>query len=158
MTKIRPSQTPEAALDRAVGILTRDTASEITDKEPSTLRAYSDPDSDKHISVKDAMKLDLACLEECGEMPFFAMQQLALQSVDFRGRVNLSDALLGVVAGIGKLATIVKDAHAPQSPGGKALTFSEEDTIMKHIDRAQENLNQIRAGLRSNKKAAKEAA
>lgn len=134
MTKVRPNkirgpQTPEACVLRAVGILGLDNAAAITGKQPSTVYAYGDPDKEKHISVEDALALDLACLAEAGEVPFTAMMRATIEAVDFRGRMDITEALLGAVSGVGKLAEAVKTAKSPSGPGGHTLTAKERRQI-----------------------------
>lgn len=134
MTKVRPNKirgpmTPEACVLRAVGILGLEEAAAITDKQPSTVYAYGDPDKEKHISVADALALDLACLKEAGETPFTSMMRANVEAVDFRGRVGLTDALLGAMSGVGRLAEAVRAAQCPTGPGGITLTMKERCQI-----------------------------
>ncbi|HRI77384.1 MAG TPA: hypothetical protein PLX33_10405 [Alphaproteobacteria bacterium] len=134
MTKVRPNKirgplTPEACVLRAVGILGLEDAAAITGKQPSTVYAYGDPDKEKHISVEDAIALDLACLSEVGEAPFTSMMRATVEAVDFRGRMEITDALLGAVASVGKLAETVRAAKCPTGPGGRTLTMKERRQI-----------------------------
>lgn len=134
MTKVRPNkvrgpQTVEACVLRAVGLLGLESAAAITGKQPSTVYAYGDPDKEKHISVDDAIALDLACLSEAGETPFTSMMRATIESVDFRGRMDITEALLGAVAGVGKLAEAVRAAKSPSGPGGLTMTAKERRQI-----------------------------
>jgi hypothetical protein len=147
MTKIRPSRTPEDALCRVVGLLGREQCADIIEKEPSTVHAYGDPDKEKHISLRDAIKLDRACRDEIGETPFFDMMSLVLGSEEFRGRVNLTDALLNLHSGAGRLNEVVRQCQSPQSAGGKRITQQEAKQIENMTDQVLTIIHQIRASL-----------
>jgi hypothetical protein len=157
MTKVRPNRTPEDAIDRAVGILGRAEAAEAIDKEPSTLRAYGDPDSEKHISVKDALKLDLLCIAQAGEAPFTSMMRLTVEALDFRGRLDVTDALLDLHTAAGRFSEAVRVAKSPQSPGGKALTQQERKKILSVGDMILTQVQQVMAAV-ADQRADKEAA
>lgn len=145
MTKIRPSLTVEGALDRAIGILGREGAASTIGKTEATVYAYGNPDSEKHLSLKDAMLLDLECASECGETPFFTMQEVTQQLGNFRGRVDITGALLDLHASAGRMTEAYRSAKAPQSPGGKRITQAEAAQILRITDQVLTTIMNLRA-------------
>ena len=147
MAKITPERRTEDAVRKSIGILGLEQAAEVICKSESTMYAYGNPDQEKHISVKDALALDMACLEEGGETPFTTMMRLSIDAVDFRGRVDIPNALLDLHAAAGRFSEVVRGAKAPASPGGKTLTQQERKQIMTIGDRVLTDVQQILASV-----------
>ncbi|WP_443750362.1 hypothetical protein [Asticcacaulis solisilvae] len=60
MTKQRHPMTAYRALARIAGEIGWDGAAAVLKKSESTIRKYADPDTEREISLQDAMRLDLA--------------------------------------------------------------------------------------------------
>lgn len=158
MTKVRPSGTTEDALLRVFGLLGIKEAAKIIGKEPSTLRAYADPNKGKQISLAGAMALDAVMLEAHKETPFFSMQQTVLEASGFGGPVDVIEELLNLHCAAARLTEMVRTAKSAQSPGGKRLTISEEKKIHDLTDEVLILVHGVRASFSNNRTADKEAA
>jgi hypothetical protein len=60
MTKLRPPMTAYRALSRIADLIGWDGCASVVNKTEWTMRKYADPDTEREISLRDAMRLDLA--------------------------------------------------------------------------------------------------
>ncbi|WP_303828909.1 hypothetical protein [Asticcacaulis taihuensis] len=60
MTKLRAPMTAYRALARIVDLIGWDGCASVVGKSEATIRSYSDPDTEREITLRDAMRLDLA--------------------------------------------------------------------------------------------------
>ena len=153
MTKIRPSVSPEGALHRVIGLFGIDEAADLIGKTTATLYAFGDADKEKNISLRDAMKLDLACLATFNETPFMTMQRRAVEAIGFRACPDVTDALLNLHSGAGRLNDVVRASMQPHSPGGKRMTETEKKRIYDITDEVLTLVHQIRASTHDGVKA-----
>lgn len=60
MTKLRAPMTAYRALSRIADLIGWDGCASVVEKSEWTVRKYADPDTEREISLRDAMRLDLA--------------------------------------------------------------------------------------------------
>lgn len=129
MTKFRQPLTIQAAVHRAIAILGLENAANIIGKQPSTLYAYGDLDKERHISMEDALALDMACLRENGEAPFMTAHRGALRDVGFDGHVDLMPALLDMHHDASGLSELVSKSRSDNSQDGALFSAAERFRI-----------------------------
>lgn len=130
MTKIRPALSVYRALARIADIIGWDGCAAVCGKSEWTMRKYADPDAEREITLRDAIRLDLAYRRAGGDdVPLFQAYALRLELDDLRDEdgcfIGLAreaaresgeaiDALLGLTSGGNARAALreVEDAHA----------------------------------------------
>lgn len=118
MTKLRPPISPHRALTRIADLIGYDGCAAVLNKTEWTIRKYADPDTEREISLRDAIRLDLAYQRAGGVgYPLFEAYavrlEIELDPVDEAGHLlhasreaareggEALDAALGIAAGLG---------------------------------------------------------
>lgn len=118
MTKLRQPLSPYRALMRIADLIGYDGCAAVLNKTEWTIRKYADPDTEREISLRDAIRLDLAFSRAGGDgAPLFeayaARLATELEPVDEAGHLihdsreaarecgEALDAALGVATGLG---------------------------------------------------------
>ncbi|MEM9965522.1 MAG: hypothetical protein AAGC58_09265, partial [Asticcacaulis sp.] len=130
MTKLRPPLSVYRALSRIADIIGWDGCAAVCGKTEWTMRKYADPDAEREISLRDAIRLDLAYRRAGGRgMPLFQAYALRLEIEEWHDEdgcfIGLAreaaresgeaiDALLGLTTGGNPRAALkeAEDAHA----------------------------------------------
>jgi hypothetical protein len=130
MTKLRPALSVYRALSRIADVIGWDGCAAVCGKSEWTMRKYADPDAEREITLRDAIRLDLAFRRAGGEdVPLFQAYALRLELDERRDTdgcfIGLArdaaresgeaiDALLGLTSGGNARAALkeVEDAHA----------------------------------------------
>lgn len=136
MTKARPPLTFYRALSRVADLIGWDGCAAVCAKSESTLRKYGDPDAEREISLRDAMRLDLAFARAGGDgAPLFQAYAARLEIESLRDDdgcfVGLAreaaresgeaiDALLGLTSG-GDAKAALKEAEEAHAAFGKSI-------------------------------------
>ena len=143
MTKARPPLTVYRALSRIADLIGWDGCATVAGKSEWTMRKYADPDAEREISLRDAIRLDLAFRRAGGEgAPLFQAYALRLDienwPTDEDSLVALAreaaresgeaiDALLGLTNG-GNPKAALKEAEDAHAAFGKTIAALKRQT------------------------------
>ncbi|MFT4091874.1 MAG: hypothetical protein QM645_14185 [Asticcacaulis sp.] len=143
MTKARPPLTVYRALSRIADLIGWDGCASVCDKTEWTMRKYADPDAEREISMRDAIRLDLAYRRAGGEgAPLFQAYALRLDIENWRNDrgcfIGLAreaaresgeaiDALLGLSTG-GNPKAALKEAEEAHAAFGKTIAALKRKT------------------------------
>lgn len=136
MTKARPPLTFYRALSRIADLIGWDGCAAVCEKSEWTMRKYADPDAEREISLRDAMRLDMAFARAGGDgAPLLQAYALRLEVESLRDDdgciVGLAreaaresgeaiDALLGLTHG-GNAKAALKEAEDAHAAFGKTI-------------------------------------
>jgi hypothetical protein len=146
--KGRDPRSPEQAVLRVVERLGWDGAAAAAGRSASLVHKWTDADTDRRISVEQALLLDQAFARACpGETPPF----LALfegrtghaQVCDHAGAPTPAEAVIGATAELGALADRLRQALAPDSPGGRGLSVCEHTALQQALDVLRRSLHAV---------------
>ncbi len=148
--KPRPSGSHEHALIRIYGLLGFDTLTGkagVTGKSESLLRAWSDPDEPAEIPLYQAIALDRAAKAATGETPILDVYQRQMEETVFALHLDLADAALDCVTGVGRFTEAIRAAKSPTGPGGHRITAEERRECERRLDLIERHIQKARAAL-----------
>jgi hypothetical protein len=129
MTKERQPLTPYRALTKISGLLGWDGCATVIDKKETTLRKYSDPDTGRELSMRDAIRLDAAYRRAGGlGAPLFEAYATALDMgwpADQIDGADLLAAISAVAKEAGEAVSAALDTAGSNDPTLRALGIKE---------------------------------
>lgn len=101
----------KGAVARCATVLKNDLISQVTGKSWQLVRLYSDPDADRHISVRDALLLDKAMRQAGHGSPIHEVYAALLSETPsaIAGRC-LREAFMDVAARVSPVAVVITEA------------------------------------------------
>jgi len=140
MTKLRSAATFYDGLWTAIAIIGRDDIPRVAGKSYQFIRQCADEDDDGHnLTMRDAVKLDAACLLAGEGAPIHGGYGAQLRRVS-QARVldgDPMDALVRVMAEVGDVAGVLRDAMSARSAGGCAITHDEVRALLREVGHAR---------------------
>lgn len=131
MTKLRSPLTPYRALTRIVDLIGWDGCATVCEKSEWTMRKYADPDTEREISLRDAIRLDTAFQRAGGEgAPLFEAYAARLEIE--RHSIENPDCLIGLTREAARESGEAIDAVLSLTTGGNkhaALKEAEEALV-----------------------------
>lgn len=141
MNKIRPIQTSQYALERALGVQPIGVIAEMLGISSGLVYKMSDPDTEKEISVKRALMVDRLCFEKNGIAPFSDIFSAQLNKDPIEGSVK--ENVLYAQASLGELAGQVVAALSAASDGGEEITSQELQAILTAVEILKKRVNRM---------------
>lgn len=152
MTKVRQPDTIEDALGQAIGCVGIDRIAGVIERSAAMVRKFADPDSEHHLQLRQAMRIDEALGMGEYEMPFAVLlaghadrvrlrvRQLGIGLAEDAGR-PLSEACRAV-RDIGKLLAGIEQAEADG-----VVTQAERARLLAEVDAISLQLSRTRRAL-----------
>lgn len=146
MTKLRSAATFHDGLWTAIAIIGRDDIPRVAGKSYQFIRQCADEDDDGHnLTLRDAVKLDAACLLAGEGAPIHGGYGAQLRRVG-AGCVldgDPMDALVRVMAEVGDIAGVLRDALSDRSAGGRDITIEELRALLREVGHARSALDRL---------------
>jgi hypothetical protein len=145
--KPRTPKSFAAALTKIMAALSDERCAEIVDRSDSLIRKWADPDHASLPTLHQALALDIIYAREGhGDPPIFEIyEELIGDAVEEREDVAVDILLsaLSVQGVVGDLSEAIKGALDPEGPGGVSITPNERQTILRIIDKLEDQTELI---------------
>ncbi|MFN3806750.1 hypothetical protein [Asticcacaulis sp.] len=141
MTKHRPALTPYRALARIADLIGWDGCAAVCEKSEWTMRKYADPDTEREISLRDAIRLDTAFQRAGGEgAPLFEAYATRLE-IERQSPGN-PDCMVGLAREAAREGGEAIDAMLSLLNGGNT------QTALKEVEEALASFGKAAAALK----------
>lgn len=145
MTKRRPAATFYDGIMTALTVIGRSDIAGLVGKSYQFLRQCADDDDDgHHLTVRDALKLDIACVKLGDGAPILDGYRAQMRRAT-AGRIEGEpmDALIRVMAEVGEMAGVLRDAVSPTSVGGENITAEELRALLREAGHARAAIDRL---------------